>query len=29
MQQMSADPARWAFRLQVAHLIAEAVIHYR
>lgn len=27
--QMSADPARWAFRLQVTQLIAEAVIRYR
>ena len=26
--QMSADPARWAFRLQVAQLIAGAVVRY-
>jgi hypothetical protein len=26
--QMSADPRRWAFRLKVALLIAEAAIHY-
>lgn len=26
--KMSAEPARWAFRLQIAHLIAEAVIRY-
>jgi hypothetical protein len=27
--RMSADPARWAYRLQVAQLIAEAVVRYR
>jgi hypothetical protein len=27
--QMSADPARWTYRLQVAQLIAEAVVRYR
>lgn len=26
--QMSADPGRWAFRLRVAQLIAEAVVRY-
>jgi hypothetical protein len=26
--QMSADPARWAFRLKVAQLIAEAAVRY-
>jgi hypothetical protein len=26
--QMSADPARWAFRLKVALLIAEAAVRY-
>jgi hypothetical protein len=29
VHQMSADPARWAFRLQIAHLIAKAVSRYR
>jgi hypothetical protein len=29
IMQMSADPARWAFRLQVAQLIADAVVRYR
>lgn len=29
IEQMSADPARWAFRLEVARLIAEAVVRYR
>ncbi len=28
VRQMSSNPKRWAFRLQVAHLIAEAVIRY-
>jgi hypothetical protein len=26
--EMSADPRRWAFRLEVAQLIAEAVVRY-
>jgi hypothetical protein len=25
---MSADPSRWAYRLRVAQLIAEAVVRY-
>ena len=28
VRQMSSNPNRWAFRLQIANLIAQAVIHY-
>ncbi|HSJ56594.1 MAG TPA: hypothetical protein VLC95_05410, partial [Anaerolineae bacterium] len=28
LTEMEASPARWAFRLQVAHLIAQAVVDY-
>ncbi len=28
VRQVSAEPARWAFRLQVAHLISDAIMRY-